>query len=132
MEYDELKDYVESQLPNKSKLVVMKNVIDEIAEYFSNLKERLITDLAIEETQNNISVGTTGFHTGASITIGSRQLSANYDGDKTINVIAYEAGVLPKSDVDTIIFKDGSAVHESTGQPFDVNNVQDYLDWFKK
>lgn len=132
MEYDELKDYVESQLPNKSKLVVMKKAIDKMAGYFSMLKDNLTVDLAIDEVQNNINVATTGNHTGTLFHIGDRQLIATYDGDKTIRVVAYEAGVLPESTVDTITFQDGVAVCESTGKPFDLDVVKGYLDWFKK
>ncbi|MBO0447936.1 hypothetical protein JZO76_00135 [Enterococcus sp. MJM12] len=132
MEYEDLKDYVSNQLPKKSRLVVMKKVIDEMAEYFSMLKNKLTVDLAIDDIQNNINVATTGGHTGTFFSIGDRSLSANYDGDKTIEVTAYEPGVLPASKVDTIVFRDGKAIHELTGEQFDIKNVEKYLDWFKK
>lgn len=132
MEYDELKDYVEEQLPHKSKLVVMKKVIDRMAEYFYMLKDNLTVDLAIDEDQNNINVATTGNNTGTLFHIGDRQLIATYDNDKIIKVIAYEAGVLPETRVDTITFQDGVAICESTGEPFELDVVKGYLDWFKK
>lgn len=132
MNYEELKDYVSSQLPEKSKLTVMKKVIDDIANRFSDLQTKLTDDLNISENQNNISVATTGNHTGTIFTIGDRQILVKYDGDSLIKVIAYEPGVLNETRIDNIILKDGKAVYENNGEPFDVKSVEGYLDWFKK
>lgn len=132
MNYEELKDYVNGQLPEKSKLTVMKRVIDDIASRFFDLESKLTNDLNISENQNNISVSTTGNHTGTIFTIGDRQILVNYDGDSHIKVIAYEPGVLNETRIDNIVFKDGKAVYENNGEPFDVNTVESYLDWFKK
>ena len=64
MNYEELKEYVGSQLPEASKLTIMKRVIDDIASEFFNLKNKLTEDLKIDENQNNVNVSTTGNHTG--------------------------------------------------------------------
>ena len=132
MNYDELKEYVNSQLPETSKLTIMKHVIDDIANEFFRLKSKLTKDLNIAEIQNNINVATTGNLTGTIFSIGDRQIIVNYDGDSHIKVIAYEPGVLNETRIDDIIYKDGKAVYESNGKLFDLKSVESYLDWFNK
>lgn len=132
MNYEELKEYVGSQLPKTSKLTIMKRVIDDIANEFSNLKNQLTEDLNIDENQNNINVATTGNRTGTAFSIGDRRIIVNYDGDSHIKVIAYEPGVLNETRIDDIIYRDGKAVYEGNGELFDLKSVESYLDWFKK
>ena len=132
MNYEELKEYVGSQLPKTSKLTIMKRVIDDIANEFSNLKNQLTEDLNIDENQNNINVATTGNRTGTVFSIGDRRIIVNYDGDSHIKVIAYEPGVLNETRIDDIIYRDGKAVYEGNGELFDLKSVESYLVWFKK
>ncbi|MFB8545320.1 hypothetical protein ACFC6K_05110 [Enterococcus casseliflavus] len=132
MNYEELKEYVGSQLPEASKLTIMKRVIDDIASEFFNLKNKLTEDLKIDENQNNVNVSTTGNHTGTVFSIGDRQIKVEYDGDSHIKVIVYEPGVLDATKIDDIIYSDGKAVYEGNGELFDLNSLESYLDWFKK
>lgn len=132
MNYEELKEYVGSQLPGTSKLTTMKRVIDDIASEFFNLKNKLTEDLNIDGNQNNINVATTGNRTGTVFSIGDRQIIVTYDGDSHIKVIAYEPGVLNETRIDDIIYRDGKAVYEGNGELFDLKSVESYLDWFKK
>lgn len=132
MNYEELKEYVGSKLPEASKLTIMKRVIDDIASEFFNLKNKLTEDLKIDENQNNVNVSTTGNHTGTVFSIGDRQIKVEYDGDSHIEVIVYEPGVLDATKIDDIIYSDGKAVYEGNGELFDLKSVESYLDWFKK
>lgn len=132
MNYEELKEYVGSQLPEASKLTIMKRVIDDIASEFFNLKNNLTEDLKIDENQNNVNVSTTGNHTGTVFSIGDRQIKVEYDGDSHIKVIVYEPGVLDATKIDDIIYSDGKAVYEGNGELFDLKSLESYLDWFKK
>lgn len=132
MNYEELKEYVGSQLPETSKLTIMKRVIDDIASEFFNLKNKLTEDLNIDENQNNINVAKTGNRRGTVLSIGDRQIKVDYDGDSHIEVIVYEPGVLDATKIDDIIYRDGKAVYEGNGELFDLKSIESYLDWFKK
>jgi hypothetical protein len=132
MNYEELKEYVGSQLPETSKLTIMKRVIDDIASEFFNLKNKLTEDLNIDENQNNINVAKTGNRRGTVLSIGDRQIKVDYDGDSHIEVIVYEPGVLDATKIDDIIYRDGKAVYEGNGELFDLKSIESYLYWFKK
>lgn len=133
MKYDELKELVRQESTKSEEYLFMTETIKEIHTYLSDITKKVMDDLELKYPESAISVGSNSKWTTTGISISKRQINFNYHKEGMIKVSCYEPGIIESTLIDILIYKeDAKVVHRDSEEDFELNDIKEYLVWFKK
>lgn len=133
MDYEELKGLVQQKSEKTVEYTVLTKKIEEIRSYLSKIEKKIIEDLNLTHPRSAISTGGDALNTTALISIGNRQINFWYnEKEPIIKVHCYEPRVIENTIIDTLVYDGEKIVHKDTKEIFKLDDIKEYLEWFKK